>query len=68
MTYRELLNKLSDEEFGQAIIDDVVLHMSCNCSIVDGKPVCPYEIGDCLKCVVRLLSSDVDDIEAINSL
>lgn len=65
MTYRELVNKLSDEEFAQTIIDDVLLHMCCNCSIVDGKCVCPYEIEDCFKCLVKLLKSEVENIDEI---
>lgn len=63
MTYREFVNKISDEEFAQTIIDDVLLHMACNCSIIDKKPVCPYEIQDCFKCIVKLLKSEVEDID-----
>ena len=65
MTYRELVNKLSDEEFAQTILDDVLIHMSCNCSIKDGKPICPYEIKDCFKCLVKLLRSEVENIDEI---
>ena len=65
MTYRELVNQLSDEEFAQTILDDVLIHMSCNCSIVDNKPICPYKIQDCLKCIVKLLRSNVEDIDEI---
>ena len=65
MTYRELVNKLSDEEFAQTIIDDVLIHMCCNCSIVDGKPICPYKVEDCFKCLVKLLKSDVEDLSQI---
>ena len=65
MTYRELVNKLSDEELAQVIIDDVLLHMCCNCSIEDNKPVCPYEVKDCLKCIVKLLKSEVEDTSKI---
>ena len=62
MTYRELVNRLSDEEFAQTLIDDVLLHMCCNCSVEDNKPVCPYEIQDCFKCLVKLLKSEVEEI------
>lgn len=65
MTYRELVNRLSDEEFAQTILDDVLLHMACNCSIVDNKCVCPYEVKDCLKCVVKLLNSEIEKIDEI---
>ena len=65
MTYRELINALSDEEFGQTILDDVILHMSCSCSIVDGSPKCPHKSKDCLKCIVKLLKSDIDDVNSI---
>lgn len=65
MTYRELVNKLSDEEFAQTILDDVLLHMCCNCIIKDNKPVCPYEVSDCFKCLVKLLKSEVEDISNI---
>ena len=65
MTYRELVNNLSDEEFAQTIIDDVLLHMCCNCSVVDNQPVCPYEIKDCFKCLVKLLKSEVENIDKI---
>ena len=65
MTYRELVNKLSDEEFAQTIIDDVLVHMACNCSIVDNRPVCPYEVSDCLCCIVKLLKSEVENIDEI---
>lgn len=65
MTYRELINNLSDEELAQTILDDVILHMCCNCSIKDGKPVCPYEISDCFKCIVKLLRSEVEDLSKI---
>jgi hypothetical protein len=65
MKYRELVNCLSDEEFAQTILDDVLVHMACNCSIVDGSPVCPYKFQDCLKCIVKLLQSDVEDLSQI---
>ena len=65
MTYRELVNTLSDEEFAQTILDDVLLHMCCSCSIKDNKPVCPYEIPDCLKCLVKLLKSEIENIDEI---
>ena len=65
MTYRELINQLSDEEFAQTIIDDVLIHMCCSCSIQDGKHVCPYEIEDCFKCLVKLLKSEVENISEI---
>lgn len=65
MKYREFINKLSDEEFAQTLIDDVIIHMSCNCSVVNNSPVCPYEIKDCLKCIVKLLKSEVEDISKI---
>ena len=60
MTYREFMNKLSDEEFAQAIIDDTLLHMSCKGSTTDGKFKCPYKIQDCLKCIVKLLQSKME--------
>lgn len=65
MTYRELVNNLSDEEFAQTILDDVLIHMSCNCSVVDNKPVCPYKISNCLKCLIKLLKSEVENINKI---
>ena len=65
MTYRELVNKLSDEEFAQTIIDDVLIHMCCSCSVVDNKPVCPYELKDCFKCLVKLLRSEVENLDEI---
>lgn len=65
MTYRELVNNLSDEEFSQTIIDDVLLHMCCNCSIIDGHPVCPYAVKDCFKCLVKLLKSEVENLDEI---
>lgn len=65
MTYRELVNNLSNEEFAQTILDDVLLHMCCSCSIKDDKPICPYEIEDCFKCLVNLLKSDVEDLSQI---
>lgn len=65
MTYRELVNNLSDEEFAQTVLDDVLIHMSCNCSAVDNKPVCPYKVPDCLKCLVKLLKSEIEDIDSI---
>ena len=65
MTYRQLLNNLSDEEFAQTIIDDVLLHMCCSCSVVDNQPACPYEVRDCFKCLVKLLQSDVEDLTKI---
>lgn len=65
MKYRELVNQLSDEEFAQTILDDVLIHMSCNCSIVDNKPVCPYELKDCFKCLVKLLRSEVENLDEI---
>jgi hypothetical protein len=65
MTYRELVNKLSDEEFAQTILDDVLIHMACNCSIVDNKPVCPQPQPDCLKCIVKLLRSEVENLDEI---
>jgi hypothetical protein len=65
MTYRELVNKLSDEEFAQTIMDDVLIHMSCNGSIVNNELKCPYPNKDCLKCIVKLLKSDVENIEEI---
>ena len=65
MTYRELVNKLSNEEFGQVLIDDVLIHMACSCSIVNGNPVCPYKVKDCLKCIVKLLKSEVENIDEI---
>ena len=63
MTYRELVNKLSDEEFAQSLINDVLLHMACSRSIVNDE--CPYKIQDCLKCIVRLLKSEVEDLSQI---
>ena len=65
MTYRELVNNLSDEEFAQTILDDVLLHMCCSCSIVNGKPICPHKVEDCFKCLVKLLRSDVEDLSQI---
>jgi hypothetical protein len=65
MTYRELINNLSDEEFAQAIIDDAILHMSCSCSVEGNTKKCPYEIEDCLKCVVKFLKSDIENIDEI---
>ena len=65
MTYRELVNNLSNEEFAQALIDDALLHMACNCSIVGNEAVCPYEIKDCLKCIVMLLNSEVENLGEI---
>lgn len=61
MTYRELVNKLSDEELAQTLLDDVLLHMACKCTIVDNKPVCPYNLKDCFKCIVKLLKSEIED-------
>ena len=65
MKYRELINSLSDEELAQTILDDVLIHMCCSCSVVDNKPVCPYEVSDCMKCLVKLLRSDVEDLSQI---
>ena len=65
MKYREFVNNLSDEEFAQTLIDDVLIHMACNCSIVDNKPVCPFEVKDCLKCIVKLLESEIENISEI---
>lgn len=65
MTYRELVNNLSDEEFAQTILDDVLLHMCCSCSIVNGNPICPHKVKDCFKCLVKLLRSDVEDLSQI---
>ena len=61
MTYRELVNRLSDEEFAQTILDDVLIHMCCVGSIVDNTLKCPYRTKDCFKCLVRLLQSEVED-------
>ena len=65
MTYRELVNRLSDEEFAQTIIDDVLIHMCCKCSIDNNEAVCPYDIKDCFKCLVKLLKSEVENIDEI---
>lgn len=63
MTYRELVNRLSDEEFAQTILNDVVLHMACSRSVVNDE--CPYKTHDCLNCIVKLLKSNVEDIDEI---
>ena len=60
MTYREFLNGLSDEELAQTILDDVIIHMACDCSIVDSTPVCPYKIQDCMKCIVKLFRENME--------
>ena len=61
LTYRDFINKLSDEEFAEMIIEDVLLHMCCDRSIVDNSPVCPYEVEDCMKCLVKLLKSKIEN-------
>lgn len=65
MTYREFINALDDEEFSECILADSILHMACKCSIVDNKPVCPYESKNCLKCIQNLLASEIEDLNAI---
>lgn len=60
MTYRDLLNKLSDEEFAQTIMDDVLIHMCCDCSIENNQSICPYNVQDCFKCLVKLLKSEIE--------
>ena len=60
MTNREFINKLSNEEFAQTIIDDVILHMAC---VDQGSGVnikCANPNKDCMQCIVRLLESDVE--------
>lgn len=63
MKYRELVNKLSDEELAQTLLDDVLLHMACGRSVVNDE--CPYKIQDCLKCIVKLLKSEIEDLSQI---
>lgn len=60
MTNREFINSLSDEEFAQCLIDDVIIHMACECSITTEGPACPMYPQDCLVCLVKFLKSEVE--------
>lgn len=63
MTYRELTNKLTDEEFAQMICEDSLLNIACIENRTGENNECPFKLKDCFKCIVKLLKSDVDSSE-----
>ena len=62
-TYRDFLNNMSNEELAETINNDTILHMACNGSVDKQKLKCPYKEKNCVKCIKRLLDSDMDNIE-----
>ena len=59
---------MSNEELAETINNDVILHMACNGSVDNQKLKCPYKEKNCVKCIKKLLDSDMDNIEDIGNL
>ena len=62
-TYRDFLNNMSNEELAETINNDTILHMACNGSVDKLNLKCPYKEMNCVKCIKRLLDSDMDNTE-----
>ena len=61
MNNREFINKLSDEEFAEALLEDSILCMACVKYTTGENSKCPYETQDCLKCIVKFLREPVEE-------
>ena len=61
MTYRDFLNKLSDEDLADAIVNGTILDMACvHSNYFDSKCQDAYPTEKCIKCVKQLLQSNFD--------
>lgn len=54
---------MSNEELAETINNDVIIHMACNGSVNKQQLKCPYKDKNCVKCIKKLLDSDMDNIE-----
>ena len=64
MKYRDFLNKLSNEELAEVLLSDVLRHMCCDISVTnENRPNCPYNFEHCEECMVKMLESDIEDID-----
>lgn len=63
MTYREFLNKVSDEDFADAIINDTILDMACVHSDKFDTECRDSNLFTerCINCVVKLLQSEFEE-------
>ena len=58
MTYRDFLNKLSDEDLADAIVNGTILDMACvHSDYFDSGCQDAYPTKKCIKCVEKLLQS-----------